>query len=152
MSLMNKTIDFHAEPFIPEHWFQIELRQWERDNINPMSVAAIADYGMLFTLFLDGDILAIVGFYEKWEGVFEVYVYPSIHTPRYPVFYVKKIRRYLGTIAKSHKMRRQQTYSLADDATDRWMRALGFQCEGTCREFTARREDVRMWVRFNEVS
>lgn len=145
------TINFHTDTFRPSDWQEIQLRQWERDNINPDSVLALSSYGQLFTLYLDNDILAIVGFWEKWEGVFEVYVYPSIHTNRFPIFYVKRIRRFLNMIAQSHRMRRQQTISLAEDATDRWMRLLGFECEGTLRAFTARHEDCRMWVRFNEV-
>lgn len=143
--------DFYVTPFIPEHWQQIELRQWERDNINVESVYAVSSYGTLFTMFKGDTILALLGFWCKWEGVYEVYVYPSIHTPKYATFYVKRIRNLLRTIAKSHGMRRQQTISLADAHTDRWMRALGFDCEGTMRQFTARKEDCRMWVRFNEV-
>jgi len=143
-------IDFEVAPFIPQDWQEIDLRQWERENINVESVYAVSSYGQLFTVRQDGRILALMGFWQKWDGVWEVYVYPSIHTPKYPVFYVKRVRNLLRTIARSHNMRRQQTISLADESTDRWMKALGFECEGTLKEFTPKREDCRMWARFNE--
>jgi len=139
------------EVFNPTHWQDIELRAWERENINYESVLAVSSYGQLFTMIVDDKILAIVGYWQKWEGVFEVYVYPSIHVKDYPVFYVRRIRRYLKQIAQTFRMRRQQTISLADDETDKWMKAVGFECEGTLKAFTRGGEDCRMWVRFNEV-
>lgn len=143
--------NIYVRPFEPDDWAAIELRQWERENISVDSVFAISSYGQLFTVFIGDTILALFGFWKKWEGVYEVYVYPSTHTNSRPIFYVRWVRRLLDTIAKSHRMRRQETTSLADEQTDRWMRALGFECEGTKRQFTAKREDCRMWVRFNEV-
>lgn len=140
---------FYIRPFIPSDWQDIDLRQWERENINFDSVLAISGYGTLFTVFGDGVILAIMGFWKKWEGVYEVYVYPSNTTPRYPVYYVKRVKSLLKTIAASHNMRRQQAISLASERNDRWMKALGFECEGTMRQFTERREDCKMWARFN---
>lgn len=146
---MNDT--FYIRPFEPEDWNNIDLRQWERDNVNKESVFAVSTYGILFTVFGDGEIIALMGFYEKWKGVFEVLIFPSNNTPKHPAYYVRKVRSLLDTIAKSHGMRRQQAYARACDEDDKWMKVLGFKCEGTLKEFTARREDCRMWVRFNEV-
>lgn len=129
---------------------QIELQPWERDHMNHKVVTKLAEVGMLWTLKMDGDILAIVGFFEHWQGVFEVIVFPSVHTHKAPVFYVKKIRHYLNIIAQSFGMRRQQTVSTATPEQDRWMRLLGFELEGTLKAYTVEGLDCKQWARFPE--
>lgn len=135
-------------PFTYTDLFEIELQPWEQAHINYEKVLATAQVGMFWTLRTDGVILAIVGFVELWQGVYEVIVYPSVHTHKRPVDYVFRIRRYLNAIARGFHMRRQQTVSLADEPTDRWMRALGFQLEGTLKAYTIEGRDCRLWARF----
>lgn len=140
--------NFRSEPFQIKDIYLIELQQWERDHIDIKQVERLMTAGMMWTIYLDERILAIVGFFKHWDGVYEVLVYPSIHTSEKPIAYVKQIRRYLNQIAKSMDMRRQQTVSLANEKTDRWMRLLGFVMEGTLVGYTVEGLDCRMWARF----
>lgn len=137
-----------GKPFQPMDLHLIDLQEWERDHMDFDQVKRISAVGMMWSIY-DGDlIIAITGFVKHWDGVYEVFVYPSVYTSRHPITYVRQIKRYLDSVAKTFRMRRQQTTSLANERTDRWMRLLGFVNEGTLVGYTIEGLDCRMWARF----
>lgn len=134
-------------PFIPEHAFAIELRAHEATYIDRDFLVAIGETGICCTCLIDGAILAIVGFFEKWPGVIQVFVIPSIHVPRAPKSFVKYVKAALDRLATDFNYHRLQTESKADEQTDKWMRVLGFECEGVLKSYSSAKEDYKMWAR-----
>lgn len=124
----------------------LEMRAHEQELISPERLRKLRDVANT-TLVQDrtGLIVAMIGYLTLWPGVIEVFVIPSIHVHKYPIAFVKNIRGWLVTLRENAELHRIQTSSLADEATDRWMRCMGFVCEGTLVGYTEKRHDYRMW-------
>lgn len=139
-------------PFSRSHAFMIDLRDQEKELLDARYLVAVSEMenASCATLMCDGRILAIVGFKEIWEGVVEVFVVPSKYIPYHKVAFVRRIKRYLNNLQEDLGLHRMQTASLADEATDRWMQALGFVCEGTLVRYTSTQQNYRMWARYGD--
>lgn len=143
---------FDTKPFEIEHLDHLKLREFDHGNISKADIETVSKSSEMFTIFVDDEVTALVGYMKKWEGVYEVFVFPGEQTNKYPVLYVYKIRRFLNLITRDFGMRRIQTISPANEESDRWMRALGFVCEGTLVGYTAGGVDCRQWARLRKVS
>lgn len=139
-------------PFDISHLDGFEMRpsEAERLALDPgarMKLEALAKYGDGGTLFRNGVAIGILGFYEMWPGVFEVWAFPSVHVERYPMLYLRTAKRYIALIETTFKPHRLQTTSIADDLHDRWMEFLGFHCEGNLEKYSVNQQDYRMWAK-----
>lgn len=144
-------MNYELKPFKPSDLIGIEMREHERETLNLDNFFAMAMSPMSHcaTMFdIQNNILAIVGLCELWDGVLQVFVLPSIHVSRCGVGFVRAIKRLLDSIQESHKPHRMQTWSLDDDQTNNWMKALGFTCEGKMLYFTNNKHDYCMWARY----
>lgn len=101
------------------------------------------------TFIFNGRILFVAGFCKLWEGVFEVWMIPSIYADAYPVFFARTIKRYLDRIMTDFSAHRLQTTSFNDTFHERWMGFLGFQKEGKLRQFTENKNDMCQYGRIN---
>ena len=140
--------------FKAAHLDLIELREHDLKNLPLGMFEAFedmpSDKGQALTLIVDGRILCIVGFYMLWDGVMDVYVLPSIYIPKYPVIFVKTIRRYVKSLGSTFNVHRMQSTALADEASDKWMKAVGFEEEGVLRQYSKDKSDYKMWARILE--
>jgi hypothetical protein len=99
------------------------------------------------TFLYDGRILFVAGFCKLWNGVFELWMIPSVYAPSAPVFFVRTLKRYITAIARDFKAHRMQTTSFDDDFHEKWMGVLGFQKEGTLRAFTESKQTMCQYGR-----
>lgn len=136
--------------FEPEHLVALELREHERNHIDKADMMVyITSMGAQTVTLLDdhGVVIGITGYWVVWENVLHVYVLPSIHVPKYPISFVRTIKRWLDMLFKGYRPHRMQTWSLDDKQTNKWMEILGFHCEGVLQKFTYDKIDYRMWAR-----
>lgn len=94
------------------------------------------------TFILDGRILFVGGFCKMWEGVFEMWMIPSIYANDAPVFFSRTLKRYVDRIAIDFKAHRLQTMSFNDAFHEKWMNFLGFRNEGVRPKFTENKTDM----------
>jgi len=78
----------------------------------------------------DGEIVYIAGYYERLAGNWEVVIIPSKHLPKYAKSIIKVVRLGLHAIKMRTGARRLQTYGEPTEKQDRWLKCLGFTCDG----------------------
>lgn len=142
-------------PTKPEYFDLLELRDNERADLerDPASIdKALSLIGISnsCTLLYNGVVLAIMGYYELWPGVIEVWVLPSKHIPKYARPYLRIVKRYINGISEHCNAHRLQTSAISDALHDRWMSYLGFESEGVMRKYTATGTDYTMWARLKK--
>lgn len=139
--------------FHPKHLEVAHIRQHEMDTIFKMKnvytqLEKLAEKSVQAGTFMyDGRIITCAGFLELWPGVAEIWQIPTEYVRLCPSLFSKTIRGYVETIAENFKYHRLQTVAPADALHDRWMAWLGFKSEGTMSNYTADKQDYRMWSR-----
>jgi len=146
---MNK---LEIRAFHPEHLLQLDLRQHEREtlDIGSLLVQMCMPTSHCGTCFCGDEVIAVMGICLLWDGVFQVFVVPGKRVPEFGFRFALMVRRLLDTIQETHNPHRMQTWSLADDPTDKWMKALGFTQEGSMRYFTNKQDTYNMWARYRD--
>lgn len=138
-------------PFNREHLTLLEPREYEKERVIPFLTSAFLDVAerslWSYTLVKDGRVVTCIGALPLWNGVWEVWQIPSVYVPKYILEYCRTVKGILDAGAVKEKAWRLQTSSPADDLHDRWMKFIGFECEGTMREYTRFKQDFRMWAR-----
>lgn len=142
-------------PFDASHVDLIEMRDIERvqlaaDPKASQKFEALDASHQGGTLFHDGRIIAFIGFFEMWPGVFEVWAWPSIYVQQYATVYLRTVKRFVKDIEKTFNPHRLQTTALADALHDRWMEFLGFHPEGDLKKYSIDRRDYRIWAKVYE--
>ena len=138
-------------PFQVEHLEVFNMRESDAKRLamDPRTadkMIALANMHTGGTLFYDGRIVGIFGYYEMWPGVIELWAFPSVYAKRYAMIYLRSVKRYLNGIVESFKPHRVQTCALADELHDEWMKFLGLECEiDILRQYSADKQDYRMW-------
>ena len=100
------------------------------------------------TFLCEGRIHFVAGFCPMWPGVYEVWMLPSVYVRNAPMFFCRTLRRYIDRIAHDFKAHRIQTTSFDDKFHERWMKFMGFEKEGTLRQFT---QDKRNMCQFGRI-
>lgn len=141
----------HLIPFHREHFNLLEAREYERKCVIPYFPEAffnlMESLPHCYTMVGDGRIITCMGIVPMWTGVWELWQVPSVYVRRYAKDYVKIIRGQLDTAAERINVWRFQTISPADELHDRWMEFIGFECEGTLKEYSRFKIDHRIWAR-----
>lgn len=139
-------------PFKYEHLELMDLRAIERAMVEaqPEKYAALAALGDGGTLVHNGVVLASFGFLRPWDGIYEVWVIPSVHVPLYPRIFLRTVRCYVDRLFETHPVRRLQSPALADRLHDKWMRHLGFVNETPTGmpQYGADGRTFNMWARY----
>lgn len=149
-------------PFKPEHIDQIKLRESHEakasimaEGVGPQIVKTIAAHGQALTIADGNEILAVVTWFVPRAGVIDIGMYAAQGIYERPVSYlrfaVKRFKTFLKSL-EGEDVRRIQTLSFPDVKHDRWMRGLGFECEGTMRRFAPDGRDMRLWAIIREVN
>jgi len=143
---MIKTVPFHSE-----HLKLMDMRTYEWEKVYPYLSQTLLDYyaslGHAYTFLDGGKIITCLGWVPLWPGVYEIWQIPSSHIIERKIEYVKVLKDFLLTYAQKLKVHRAQTHSIADVFHDAYMVHLGFECEGTLREYSQFKEDYRLWSR-----
>lgn len=143
-----------AIPSRADHFDLLEMRHIEDRLIDSVfgveKAKALLGMSIANTLMLDGRIIAIVGFYELWPGVYELWALPSKYIYECSTSYVRHMRGYVKCIFDNFGAHRLQTSSLSDPIHDRWMGCLGFECEGTLRKYGPDMVDYKQWSLIKE--
>lgn len=145
---MNK--EAQVIPFKPAHLDLIEVREADQIHIGAEQMQYVAEAGMSGTVFYDGRVLGIIGWYEHWDGVYEIFMIPSIYVRKYAKTLIPIIKQYLDSLFTVHGAHRLQSTAWATDEMDRWMEYIGFRCEGTLAQYTKNKVDYRIWARVKE--
>jgi hypothetical protein len=139
--------DVRIAPFHPAHLDLMEVRDYELELFGPEALGQLANTGQCITMAISGVLTAVLGYFILRPGVLEVFVIPSKHLKACSFVYLRWVRRYMESTAKHLGVHRMQTFSRADAETDRWMKHLGFTLEGTLQQYTADRQNYRLWAR-----
>ena len=146
-----KFIEFHVK-----HLEILEMREEEKNGIFTLNdiyerIERLAENSILaFTMIYDGRIITCAGFVELWPGVAEIWQIPSKYVAQNPVLFARDIRRFLEEIINTFKWHRVETKCPVDDLHDRWMKWLGFECEGHLKKFSHDKKDVKQYARLIE--
>jgi hypothetical protein len=129
----------HLDSFVPNKGYE--------DYADPYTewMERQADFGQAGAHFIDGQIVYLSAYFEVVQGTWEVLIIPSIHLPKYIRIVIPDIRLHLKAIQWRHQARRLQTWGDANDVIDRWLKCLGFVCEGTLRQYSIE-GDKRIWA------
>lgn len=84
-------------------------------------------------LLHEGRIICVGGWYEVLPGVLEMFVYPSIYAKRHPKLFFREVKFWIDTLKQN--CRRLQAWGEDTPVSDRWLRHLGFEHEGTLQKF-----------------
>jgi hypothetical protein len=135
-------------PYQPGHLDFLDIRDLELSHIGEKQLAATAELGTCATLIIDGVPIALLGFFEHWKGVFEIFMIPGKHFRKHGKTAIPIIKRYLDSFFTVHGAHRLQTTAIADGMHDRWMEYIGFQCEGNLLKYSWNKVDYRIWARY----
>ena len=110
-------------------------------------IAGMALMGVAMTLMWDGRIVGFTGFMNLWPGVVEVWLIPTKYVGVKPLLLVRTLHRYIEGIVEDQKLWRVQTVAIANLVHDRFLKCLGFQCEGIARNYVKKGQDHKYWAR-----
>ena len=139
-------------PFEIQHLDLLEMREEDRElfKVRPDLLAQIEqanETGYAGSFLHDGRLVFCAGMFPLWDGVLMCWMYSSPYVKMHPVLTVRYAKRYIENIEHTLKAHRTQTITKYDAFHDRWMRALGFVCEGIMRSYTKEGEDFGMYAR-----
>jgi hypothetical protein len=141
-------------PFILEHLKLIELEKDDLFGTVLMTdvekrLELFQSLGNGVTIIYKNIILGIIGFYEMWPRVCELWAAPSIYMKKYSLVYSRILKKYVEEICENLKFRRVQVTTLNNEKYNRWLKFLNFQSEGILRSYSYCGEDFKMWSRIN---
>lgn len=129
----------------------LEAREHEKKYVIPylsnMFLETMEVLPHCYTMVNDGRIVTCMGIIPLWEGVWEVWQIPSVYIAKYMLSYCKAMKYQMDSAGGRINVRRIQSVCPADELHDRWMRFIGFDCEGTFKEYSRFGKDCRMWAR-----
>lgn len=131
------------------HWQHFTPRQSDQWLFDMYDVRFILRCAAKCWLISHGESLAIVGCRSVYQrpAVGETFILPDeIMLKKYPRLFIRDIIALEGTL-KHMGYWRLQTTGPVTDLQDRWMHFLGYEKEGTMRQYTERREDVNLYGR-----
>lgn len=153
-SLPQQTSSLRLRRAVEADFGAIELREQEEKNLQgaPLLSLSLQAYLQQGTLgaFVDGDtVVALAGYYEPWPGLWEVFIYPSKHVPEYGMMFARYVRKVLHGLIKNRNkhvpVHRVQTEALDDRLHNRWMKFMGFTCDGLMRKYSPTQQDYKLW-------
>lgn len=145
--------DISIVSFKPEHLELADLRPrdkafFERMKHAPNALKTLSDICIeAITVSHKGRIIACCGLIQLFNGVVELWLIPTIHIEEDPVSFCKSIKTFLDLISETLKVHRMQTFSFDGEPYSRFMEYLGFECEGTLKNYTDLKENYKLWAR-----
>ncbi len=120
--------------FHPEHLNLMDVREHEVKNILKVEGAkerleALIEVGTSGTIVYDGKILGVMGIFDIWKGVCEVWVLPCKNIPQHALIFARIIKKYLNNIVGLKHYDRIQVTALNNKTQNRFFQWLGFELE-----------------------
>lgn len=141
-------------PYEPGDLQAMELREHERVVLNAEKLEALMSQCVAITVWaVDESIddvmpIAALAYTPVVAGLYDVFLIPTVYLPQFAFSIVRIVRKYLDRLEQDlPEFRRLQTYSLGDNQTDKWMRALGFTQEGIHRKYAPDGSTYHSWAR-----
>lgn len=107
-------------------------------------VRTYAQSGSVWMAEEDGKVIAVGGFYHLWKGVVQAWVYLNQKAQENILPFYRTMKGKIDNML--HEVHRIQTICLADsEEANNLLKHLGFQKEGTLRQFTNKRTDMVMY-------
>ena len=128
----------------------MEIRQREYDFLvnSPQFELKLEEVEKLrsaMTLTYDGIVLGIVGHVQVIPGTYEVWLIPSEYISSHSLAFAKLLSYYIREIMPTFDWHRLQMVSPEDGLHTRWAKFLGFEEEGTLRQWGHDKKDYTMW-------
>jgi hypothetical protein len=134
--------------FQMKHLRGIEIREWDRKLVSMIDPIPMIQAGPAFSLIIKEKVVIIGGVAILWPGVGEAWVISSPLVTTYPLALTRSVKRYLGLIEKAKHLHRVQAVVLVDHPTGhRWIRGLGFKCEGMMIAYGPNKEDFMRYAK-----
>ncbi len=141
-------IDFH-----PAHLDLMEIREHELKNVcygdYKEKFTRLASMGVSGTVMYDNVILCVIGSFDMWEGVCEVWVLPSVAVQRHKTIFARLVKQQLHALEEVGNYHRIQVTALNDDFHNKFFEWLGFVRETAngMENFTKDKSNYNMWAR-----
>lgn len=146
---------FRAIPYKPDHFDLLEIRERELINMSIMGegkqrLTVLSQSGNCFTTMYKGKIIGVVGWFEMWPTVCEVFILPTIYIGESSLIFAKAMKNYLHSFEKLKKYKRVQVTAVNDKLHCRWLSWLEFNKEGILKNYGPNGEDCLMWARYSD--
>ncbi len=138
-------------PFKVEHVECMEIRDYESSTVLKLGdfqhgLKVFEQRNTAGTMIYDGRILGIIGYFEIWGGVCELFVLPSKYVNNYPIPFARCIKRALN-LPVFENFHRIQIMAQDNKLHNDWLKFLGFEQEGHFKKYDALQNDFNMWAR-----
>ena len=101
-----------------------------------------------FTLIDNGHLVVAGGIFPIWNGMGEAWLIPSDNIPKYKLKIIKTLRNHIDTITAEDDLHRLQATVRDDfDIAKRFIEFLGFEREGTLKNYGPDKTDHIMYSR-----
>lgn len=107
----------------------------------------ISEYGIAFTLLIDGRVIVCGGIVHGVPGVAACWLLPSLYINDYSHAAAKAVRTVLDDLIEAYQLRRLETGCQNDKRHTKWMEFLGFEAEGVQRCAGVAGGDLMMWAK-----
>lgn len=145
------------EPYRPEHIKHMELRTADiigtyGDNALATNTEAIERLnGPAWTVFANGEPIAVLGIAHIVEGVAHVWALTSVKVEDHKKTFHRDVMEMNNAVMDSFGLHRLQTYVRSDyERSINWLERLGFIKEGLLRKFTHDKVDTWVMTRVKE--
>ncbi len=149
---MNKNIK--TIPFKLEHIQLMDIRKHEVENILCIDgyeekLRTLATDGATVTVLYGDEILCILGLYEMYKGVCEIWILPSKIINKHGLIFARVMKKLLNQVWEMNYYHRVQVTALNDDLHNRFFSWLGFELEtpNGMKNFTINKCNYNMWSR-----
>lgn len=135
----------------PDHFDLLELREAERvtmshDPLSGLHVKNMIEVSIATCMMHQGKMLCIMGFYEHWPGVYNVWILPSVYAVEHKLVFLRAAKRYVKRLWNDLQCHRLQSNAIQDKLHNDWMAFLGFKLEGTLVNYTPDMISYDMWA------
>lgn len=150
--MSTQTSKFGIVPFGEGHIYLMDLRERERQVLEIFGSPEISNTAKAVTVVEYGEdgffrVLGVIGMRIMWQGVADVFLIPCKNLKeRNIIAFVRQVKNALKIARDEYGIRRFQTASLDDEMHNRWHRFLGFEDEGTMKEYSINGEDYKQWA------
>ena len=141
-----KIIDFH-----PTHLDLMDIRDHEVTEVcvgdYKQKFTVLSKLGVSGTVIYDGEILCVIGAFDMWKSVCEVWILPSKAIGRHKLIFARLIKQQLEALEEVGNYHRIQVSALDDEFHNKFFTWLGFDREtpNGMKNFTKNKSNYNLW-------
>ncbi|KKN31789.1 hypothetical protein LCGC14_0820420 [marine sediment metagenome] len=141
-----KIIDFH-----PAHLDLMDIRDHEVTEVcvgdYKQKFTVLSKLGVSGTVIYDGEILCVIGAFDMWKSVCEVWILPSKAIGRHKLIFARLIKQQLEALEEVGNYHRIQVSALDDEFHNKFFTWLGFDREtpNGMKNFTKNKSNYNLW-------